>query len=309
MKTKNATPLVSVAVMAYNSAETIIETLESVKAQTYTRLELIVGDDGSQDETVPLCREWIDSNKSRFERVELLANPKNQGTSINYNRVMDACQGEWVKDLDGDDLLNADCIEQFVTYTQNNPKADYVFCRVQGFSKEGDKIVLKNCEAFNYEFFQWSVDKQLHYLLFERNCVPSPGLFYNLAKVQEIGLRNDERIPLLEDWPKWINALRMGLHFSFIDKPLVMYRMGSGISTSNRYNLKYDINHIFFRSIYQYPEWYKYNSDKAAERVIGDEMQIYQWLMDAERQLTQIQQSKAYRLGKLLLKPFKWLKK
>lgn len=309
MKSNNATPLVSVAVMAYNSAGTIIETLESVKAQTYTRLELVIGDDGSKDDTISLCCEWIAKNEERFERVELLENPINQGTSVNYNRVMDACQGVWVKDLDGDDLLNADCIEQFIAYIQNNPDSNYIFCRVQGFTKEGDKIVLKNIEAFNYDFFQWPVDKQLHYLLFERNCVPSPGLFYNLTKVREIGLRNDERIYLLEDWPKWINALRMGLHFSFIDETLVMYRVGNGISTSNMLLPRYYETCRRFVMLYQYPEWIKTDPEDAMERIVAHEMHIYDVFYQLNRRYQTTTHSYAYRLGKWLLKPIKWITK
>ena len=59
-------PLVSVAVIAYNSAEYILETLESIKAQTYDKIELIVSDDCSLDGTVEICHKWIDANKSRF---------------------------------------------------------------------------------------------------------------------------------------------------------------------------------------------------------------------------------------------------
>lgn len=56
-------PLVSVSVITYNSAKTVLETLESIKAQTYQNLELIVSDDCSTDNTVELCRNWIEQNK------------------------------------------------------------------------------------------------------------------------------------------------------------------------------------------------------------------------------------------------------
>ena len=51
--------LVSVVVLAYRSADTIIETLESIKKQTYPKIELIVTDDCSPDNTVEVVENWI----------------------------------------------------------------------------------------------------------------------------------------------------------------------------------------------------------------------------------------------------------
>ena len=301
-------PLVTIAVMDYNSAETIIATLDSVKAQTYHRLELVIGDDGSVDNTVSLCRNWIDINKKRFERIELLASPVNRGTSINYNQVMDACHGEWVKDLDGDDILKGDCIEQLVAYVQANPNAEYVFCKVQPFYMKNGKMVMTEYQPFNYDFFGWSVDKQLKHMLFSTNCIPSPGLFYNLPKIRKIGLRNDERVPLLEDWPKWINALRKGLHFYFIDNPLVMYRVGEGISTSRLESAKYYETCRRFVMLYQYPAWVEVDPQYAQERIIEHEKQIYETLLRLDRNYHSVINSYAYRIGRILLSPIKWLK-
>ena len=70
-------PLVSVTVITYNSSKTVLETLDSIKAQTYQNLELIVSDDCSTDDTVELCRNWIEQNKERFVRTELLTVEKN----------------------------------------------------------------------------------------------------------------------------------------------------------------------------------------------------------------------------------------
>lgn len=65
-------PLVSVSVITYNSAKTVIETLDSIKAQTYQNIELIVSDDCSTDNTVEICRDWLTKNEKRFVRMELI---------------------------------------------------------------------------------------------------------------------------------------------------------------------------------------------------------------------------------------------
>lgn len=56
-------PLVSIQVVTYNAAKTILETLESIKAQTYPPIELIISDDCSRDNTVEICREWVMDNR------------------------------------------------------------------------------------------------------------------------------------------------------------------------------------------------------------------------------------------------------
>ena len=60
-------PLVSIIVITYNSSKYVLETLESAKAQTYQNIELIVTDDCSNDNTVEICRKWIEENKERFQ--------------------------------------------------------------------------------------------------------------------------------------------------------------------------------------------------------------------------------------------------
>ena len=57
-------PLVSVVVITYKSANTILETLESFKQQTYKNIELIVSDDCSPDHTVEVVEEWIKNKRT-----------------------------------------------------------------------------------------------------------------------------------------------------------------------------------------------------------------------------------------------------
>ena len=61
----SSNPLVSV-VVTYNSSATVLETLDSIKNQTYKNIELIITDDFSKDDTVALCQSWVDTNKERF---------------------------------------------------------------------------------------------------------------------------------------------------------------------------------------------------------------------------------------------------
>lgn len=137
-------PLVSVPVITYNSSEYIIEGLESIKAQTYKNIELIISDDCSTDNTVELCREWLAKNKDRFVRTSLVTSEKNTGTAGNCNRAISYCHGEWIKMLAGDDLLLPDCIEKNIEYITKMPDAEVVFSNVQVFKiKNEEKVIDK----------------------------------------------------------------------------------------------------------------------------------------------------------------------
>ncbi len=106
--------LVSIAVIIYNSSKYVVEMLESVKAQTYANIELIISDDHSTDDTVNVCQQWIEKNKEKFIRTDLITTPENKGVSANCtncNRGIKAAQGEWIKFIAGDDILLPECIE------------------------------------------------------------------------------------------------------------------------------------------------------------------------------------------------------
>lgn len=257
-------PLVSVAVITYNSSKTVVETLDSIYKQTYPNLELIVSDDCSPDNTVEICREWIETHKDRFVRTELLTFEKNTGVSANMNRGADACQGEWVKDIAGDDILLPDCVETYVDYICEHPDAVCVFANVEVFGDdEEDKRFMEEYYSIEEEFFSWSIEDQYDYITLEANRIPAATAFYNRAKVVALGIRNDERIPFLEDTPKWINFLKAGIRFDYIKKITAKYRV-SDHSLLRKTPEKYLKSHSKAYIYYRFPNDFKKRSKKQA---------------------------------------------
>lgn len=257
-------PLVSVAVVTYNSSKTVVETLDSIFNQTYPNLELIVSDDCSPDNTVEICREWIEAHKERFVRTEMLTVEKNTGVSANMNRGADACKGEWVKDIAGDDVLLPDCVETYVEYVREHPDAVYVFAKVEVFG--GDEDAKKSVEeifSIEKEFFSWPIEKQYDYITLIRGCIPAATAFYNRAKVIALGIRNDERIPFLEDSPKWISLLKAGVRFNYINKETVKYRLSESSlwrHTPEKFTKSVAKCYIYYR----FPNDFKKRSKKLA---------------------------------------------
>lgn len=310
METNNQ-PLVSVPVVTYNSAKYVLETLESIKAQTYQNIELIISDDCSADNTVELCKKWVDKNRERFVRTQIITSEVNTGVSANLNRAEAACRGEWVKPIAGDDVLMPDCIDNCVNYVLDNQEVAYLFGKIEAFgaSEERNKYFTEN--VFDYSFFELDTKEQLERLVFGENCIPASTCFFYRGKALEFGITNDERIPLLEDWPKWINVLNKGLNLHFMDRTTVLYRIHEdSLSTSRRRpSVHMQLSIFLFTLYYRYPKWFERDETEAGKRFANYHVQIYNELLQIEKQYNQIRSSRAYRLGKWLLTPFKMIKK
>lgn len=254
----NNQPLVSIPIVTYNSSKYILETLESIKSQTYSNIELIVSDDCSTDDTVSLCRHWIALNKNRFARTLIIEATKNMGVSANSNRGEYACTGDWIKDIAGDDILLPTCISDYVNYIQENPNIIYAFSRIETF---GDNKFQNSriSQVFNNNDFWEKTAKEQHRYLLDSNCVPASTCFYNRLKSKQLKISNDERIPFLEDWPKWINITRKGVKLYLLDKVTVKYRVRpdslSTGGTTERMQKSYAQFYIYYQFCYHFHQY------------------------------------------------------
>lgn len=239
----NTQPVISVIVITYKSEEFILETLNSAKAQTYQNIELIISDDNSPDNTIAVCEKWIEKNKDRFVRTEIIRSAKNTGTSANLNRGLSAATGDWVKFIAGDDYLYPDCLEAFLTVANTNPEIEFLFSNMTTNGVESENTGL-------IQFFSLSKEQQYHTLL-KNNILPAPATLIKRETVKRIN-GFDERFQLLDDYPFFLKALKSGIRFFHIDKPLVFYRVHeTNISQQQKLNLNYtkDIKE-FFKKIY-----------------------------------------------------------
>lgn len=95
--------LISVVMPTHNAAQWVAYTIDNLAAQTYPHFELIVVDDGSQDDTVSLLRNKLASGfKNAWQIIELNSN---RGPSAARNIGLTAAKGTWVQFLDSDDFM------------------------------------------------------------------------------------------------------------------------------------------------------------------------------------------------------------
>ncbi len=134
-------PLVSIALPAFNAAQTIGLAIASIRAQTYEHWELLVLDDGSTDATAQIVRSVND------RRIRLLSDAENRGLSMRLNQAIDVAGGSLLARMDADDIAYPERLERQVRFLLARPEIDLVATRAIVFQGDGEiRGLLPFCE-------------------------------------------------------------------------------------------------------------------------------------------------------------------
>ena len=117
------TPLFSVLIANYNNANYLRDALESVKSQTYPNWEIIIVDDASTDNSLPIINEYVSGD----ERIKLFENKTNCGVGYTKSRCIDSALGEIAGFLDPDDVLIDNALETMVDLHLENKEAALIY--------------------------------------------------------------------------------------------------------------------------------------------------------------------------------------
>ena len=139
---------VAVIVPAYNAAGTIVETLQSVSAQTYRDLEIIVVDDGSTDDTAKVVE-----NYARGEGRLRLIRQRNAGVAAARNAGLAAARQPYIAPIDSDDLWHPTRVERHVAALDKNPRYAFVYSLFHIVNEEGRVIGSHPFFAFSGHVF------------------------------------------------------------------------------------------------------------------------------------------------------------
>lgn len=211
--------LVSVIVECFNSQEYILDALESVKNQTYSRIELIIADDCSTDQTEQICREWIAKNKKRFENCIYAKTVQNSGVAVNCTMGAKLASGKWLKDLAGDDMLPKRAVEKCADYvTKNNIKT--VLCtKTASFAcKRGKMHILAfSPDPYTKKILDCDARRQHKAMLYDYII---PTEYFISKKFLEKIRYYDTSFPEIEDYPLWLKITGMGIPAVYCDSIL-----------------------------------------------------------------------------------------
>jgi len=217
-------PLVSVIAISYNQSRWVIEALNSIFNQDYENIELIISDDGSNDGTPALIESWLQQHGSRFHGVQLLISATNEGICRNVAKGVAASHGSWIKVIACDDILCEDAISMFISQTQHD-RTELVFSQITKFRTDGGQPqALGNLLTNEQEIALINQSSALLQAIRRENFLPAPSAFYSRRLFEAVG-GIDTSFKHLDDWPLWLHMLPLIQRVSWIDKPLVLYRV------------------------------------------------------------------------------------
>jgi glycosyltransferase involved in cell wall biosynthesis len=125
-------PLVSIVIPVFNKGNFIRETLESALSQTYQRVELVLINDGSTDDSLRILSDYAVKYP---HQIRLIDSP-NRGVSAATNLGIQAAKGDYIQFLDADDLLSPDKIERQLALLQGHGSEVMATCEWLNFSKD-----------------------------------------------------------------------------------------------------------------------------------------------------------------------------
>lgn len=171
-------PAVSIIIPVWNGSDTLARTLHSIRLQTFQDLEVIVVDDGSDDDPAQICQ--------RFPGIRYLRQ-EHAGAPAARNRGFRASQGKYVLFCDADVTLHPRMVERLVTTIDLKPDAAYAYCSF--------RFSWRTFDLFDFDPARL---KQSNYIsmmsLIRREAFPG----------------FDESIKRLQDWDLWLTMLEQG---------------------------------------------------------------------------------------------------
>jgi len=203
------TASIAIIIPAYNAAETLLETLDSVLKQTRSDWEVIIVDDGSKDDTVAIANQAA----TQDNRIRVVTQT-NQGVSAARNTGVQSAQAEWLLFLDADDWIAPNYLSQMTTKIEEDASLDAVHCGWVRVAPDGFLVYGKPVPQFTDLFSTLA-----HYCPFAVHaCVVKKDIFNRAGGF-------DTALKTCEEWDLWQRIARQGARFGGIPDVLAYYRM------------------------------------------------------------------------------------
>lgn len=187
-------PAISVIIPTRNRAQYLAEALDSVLAQTFTDFEIIVVDDGSNDQTRQVLDLYIRKNNIQYVYQEPV------GVSAARNRGVSLASGIYVAFLDSDDVFLPSKLQKQMELFAGEPELGFVHCSFSKFDDLGNDLGIRDTTQFSGMIYpailhEWSV------------LMAMPCMLMRTAVIKEVG-GFDETMTWAEDLDLWRRIAR-----------------------------------------------------------------------------------------------------
>lgn len=217
----NDNKLVSVLLAVYNGSQYIEKTVNSVLSQTYHNFELIIVNDGSNDETRKILKQYD------YENVVIAHNDNNIGQTKSLNKAFKKSQGEFIARIDCGDWMEPDRLKLQVGYLDKNLSVDILGtdCQIHNLDSHSVSYISrpeKYQDIKTYSIFRTPV---LHVSVLMRSSV-----------FESLGGYN-EKFYIAADFDLWSRAIHSGYKISNLQKVLTHYIAYHGSFASSNHEV------------------------------------------------------------------------
>ena len=226
--------LISIVLPIYNIEKYLTDCIESVINQTYKNIEIILVDDGSEDNCATICDNYANKDK----RIKVI-HKENGGLSDARNAGLKIATGEYITFIDSDDIIDKQYIENlFEILVENN--ADIAICNYKEIEEKNNyKQLPKNYKPKNeIDIFDNIESLKQMYTSHKHGMV-----FVAWAKLykKELFIKNNIKYPegkIHEDTYTTYKLLYYAKKVVFTEKELYFYRLRKGSIMNSKFNLK-----------------------------------------------------------------------
>jgi len=270
------TPLVSVIVPCYNDWQYIEQAVNSALNQTYSNIEVIVVDDGSDLRTKKVL-------KKLEPKITRLLTQENQGQSTARNVGIRESKGEYVLVLDSDDYFEFTFVEKAVLALQQS-NIKIVACYIVRY---WNKIKI---DEYHHQGGDLSV------LILNNQATGS--VMFRKEDFTKVGGYDEAMRKGFEDWEFYIRVLKNGGSFYVIPEPLFNYNMRVDSTTSRANLVKYELLHYIY---IKHSDIYQFYYDVFIKFILLK-------IKREEQEKIKNTQRLEFKIGTIVLKPIRWIK-
>jgi glycosyltransferase involved in cell wall biosynthesis len=228
-------PLVSIFFLTYNHQNFIAESIESVLSQDYDNLEIVIGDDCSQDNTWAIVQVY---QRNHPAKIKAFRNEQNIGITANSNEVLKRCTGKYIAIFSGDDLFMPGKISRQVEVMERDQSVVLCYHDVEVFnSEDGKTLCYRNHGPYSNRAITGDAEKVTRAVIEKgTSFMAAVSVMARRDSIPATGF--DQRVPVASDWLMWIEILARGgrsKKVEFIPDVLVRYRRHGSNITGIRY--------------------------------------------------------------------------
>lgn len=210
----------------YNCADTLEDAISSILNQTETSWELIMCDDGSQDDTYKIAEKY---RKKYPEKIVLLKNEENKGLNYTLNRCLQVAKGQYIARMDGDDRCDKERFAKEVAVLENEKDIAIVSTDMEFFDETGQWGRISHPEYPTADDFTKGTP-----------FCHAPCMVRKEAYEKVKGYSEAKWLRRVEDYHLWVKMYANGFKGKNIQEPL--YQMRDDRNAYARRKFKYRLN-------------------------------------------------------------------